>query len=1145
MRERLEASFSNRVELLYEKLRSALFLKQAAPFERRMIIVPSGAMKSWLMRKMADDAELGIATGIEIGFLDETLKKLYKILNLHSSKPLLSTLEIAFALEQNIRRTLTTDSQERDQWQPLLKYLNIEHFKPKLTKKADRRLTALCSKLAALFVQYGTYAGPMAAEWEAGTCEGWQQQLWRTLFSERWEYPYRMLRSLIDQESLHLQRRDIQIHLFGMSFIPRIHHDFFVRISREVPVHYYTLSPCQAFWSDLCSDRERHRLESYWKERGISETQLIALDEYLRDRNPLLANFGKIGREMAKQIEESNALTEEAYALSGNLQMHAQYEEVLSPEIHLENTQAPATMLEAIQADLVCLRNPETTPKVPLKDEDRSIQVHAAMTRMREIEVLYDALLGIIHHSNPPIYPHEIIVMAPDIRDYSPYIKAVFGHSESLLQAQVNDFDIPALNRSVQGFLSLLKVAESRWEAGTLAELFEIKAFQQQQQLSVEEVETIKEWIKRAEVRWGTDAAHRNELLQRSHCRHGMDEGSAVGTWENAFDRLLAGFSTTYIAGISESSLPLEFIDSTQAELLGKWIGLMRTLKQDLNCLTNGSALSVVEWAHYLHCLYESYFGEEEEDSALSELIATFRQAGLKLGPEPLPFSTIRHHLDSALHKPKELYLDSNLNAVRFCSLLPMRTIPAAVIAVVGMEEGAYPRRTPLLSLNLMQEHSKTDFCPSQTDYDRFLFLETLLSARRHLLFTYRGYSAEDGKEQPPSLLVTELLSYMDKAFEIGNKKPSTHCFRRHPFHSFDKSYFTPNSEFHSYSSANYKAAAAVYNREKKPSESFLDAFSISNSKPSHSENIVKVSIRDLIACAKNPIKLYFNKTLGIFLDRVENRTWKNEEEFHLSTLQSFLLKANAFKQPLEQILEQARLEGKLPIGPFKAAAVNKIAQEIKTLKSNLEELGVGTDKIFDIHCSELVTEPVQDASGNWQLPTLCLPYRDFTVQISGNLPEITPQGLVAPLRDDKTDIIKIWPQFLILDCLTKNYGLPIESQLLLLKGKGKIKQAFLDNPKKTLEHYLDYYFSALEHPSPLIPEWTPHFMNSDPKHTQDKINETLSNPFSPIYNDYLHWALRGKQQLSAEKIIEQWQPLAQLLYADLYRNWYPGKDQG
>ena len=48
---------------------------------------------------------------------------------------------------------------------------------------------------------------------------------------------------------------------------------------------------------------------------------------------------------------------------------------------------------------------------------------------MREIEVLYDNLLALFA-TEPELTPRDILVMAPDIGSYAPFIQAVFDTPE-------------------------------------------------------------------------------------------------------------------------------------------------------------------------------------------------------------------------------------------------------------------------------------------------------------------------------------------------------------------------------------------------------------------------------------------------------------------------------------------------------------------------------------------------------------------------------------------------------------------------------------------------------------------------------------------------------------------------------------------
>ena len=56
------------------------------------------------------------------------------------------------------------------------------------------------------------------------------------------------------------------------------------------------------------------------------------------------------------------------------------------------------------------------------------------------------------------------------------------------------------------------------------------------------------------------------------------------------------------------------------------------------------------------------------------------------------PFASVKTHLLSLLQHRGMTYREDHLQTVRFCSLMPLRSIPAKVIALLGMQEGDFPR---------------------------------------------------------------------------------------------------------------------------------------------------------------------------------------------------------------------------------------------------------------------------------------------------------------------------------------------------------------------------------------------------------------------------------------------------------------------
>lgn len=1155
--------YSNKIECLYQKLKKELFLKSSTPFATRLIVVPSPAIKSWLLLQMAKDSDLGIAAGVQIYYLDQSLYYLCQTFTDRDSNHIInfpSTLQLALALEIEIKKICSLgeklDKGEQIALQPLLNYLKIDpsQYRSPLSRKSERRLVALSEKLAALFQQYGIYGGEMVEEWNTSPCKNWQEFLWKAVFSNPlWTFPQKELKSLKFKKA---SKNDISIHFFSLSFLSQLHSEFFNRISQYAPINYYLLSPCQVFWSDVLSDKESLRLSKYWKKNHARKEQIEKLEEFLRDRNPLLANFGKLGREMAKQIEESDVHVISEYYLPKAIKNYAEYGPISEEEIFFERLDEPLCCLKALQADMALLRNPESTPKINLKKDDRSVQIHMASTRMREVEIVYDILLGIIEshaHAVDPICPEDIIVMAPDILDYEPFIKSRFGNSESLLDFQIMDLKAPCQSLTVQGFMHLLSLPFSRWDAVSILQLFEYSAFQKRHNLSNEDLIHIRKWIKEADIRWGDDVIHRNEILQQGHCSKAMLENSGVGTWDYGFSRLLLGLATTLGNNENESDqlelLPLEIIDTTQGALLGKLIFLIKSLRKDLKLLTDNTSLTLSDWANYLQCLLEAYFflspaeNDSSDASAIFKQIEDFKNASQQFKDQKFNFITIQKHLEKGLNHQSFCYREAHLHAVRFCSMLPMRAIPAKVIILMGMNEGAFPRPDQKFSLNLLKDNPKTNYCPSQIDYDRYLFLEALLSCRQYFIITYQGLSSSDSKPMSPSLLVSELLTYLDKAYAFEDLKASKAVFYKHPFYSFDKIYFEATSNFKSYSFDHYRSARAFYHLEKKESHKFISNFTLNDlSETKKFEKEFWIDLKQLVKIAQNPLKAYFNKTLGIYLKGKEE-LFKTDEDFVLSHLELSKIKKESLDKPLEQILNYAEKKGKLPLGAFKEVAIDHIKNEVEKLKKNLAAVKVSTDDIFEIEFRAHIEHPKQDERGNWQIPPLQIEYREgIIINIVGTLSPVSPHGLIAHLKDDKADVLKTWPQYLVLNCLSRQHSLPIQNQLLFAKS-GKSKAAFFQDPFVLLKQYLDYYFICLESASPLIPEWIFDIINDPSEMFEKKMKESLKNDFKPIYNDYLEWLNKGEDRLpkTNEKFV-QWKEKAEQLFSEIYSNWYPVK---
>lgn len=1141
MSKELTIYFSNRLEILYLNLKNALFYSNFNPFARRIIVVYGPAIQSWLMLKMAQDPDLGIAAGVEFIYLSQAFEKLLEIGQAPKNKYLPSPLELALAIEKEIYAILRAfpilNVEEKKIWQPLLDYLKLNPNHETLSPKIEKRLVALSQHLAQLFRDYGRFAGHHIAKWNESNPADWQQHLWQKLFNEKscWHDLSKALQLPISLDS------NCQIHFFSISFLARCEFEFIQKLARQVPVNYYMISPCAVFWSDIRSDKESSWLQSFWQKRlGPTSPEMNQLEELLSDRNPLLANFGRMGREMACQIEESHAQTHAHYLLPAPDQFSSE-EHIGCDDLSFFETGKPLTLLQSVQTDLLLMRNAHESSSSAINESDRSIQLHGAPNRRREIEILYHLLVGLIDQ-NPGLEPRDIIVMTPQISDYAPYIQSQFGGQKSLIDFQILDLGMQSQNEIVQAFLQLLALSESTWNASYILELFEQPALQRRHALTQADYELIRDWIEQADIRWGDDPSHRNELLQRRHCLNNMADETAVGTWEYGLERLLTGLTCLF----DEDSNPCQSIDFSDSELLGKWINLMHSLRDDLTPLHDHSRMTVDDWATYFTCLLESYLQPDFQNSQsvedynnLKGQFEILRNSAQTLKEVKFTFYSMKAHLDNLLQQKGITFRENYLQSVRFCSLVPLRSIPAKVIALLGMQEGAFPRSNQPSSLNLTEGKPHADYHPTAVDYDRYLFLEALHSAQDYLLISYLNYDQKDSKELQPSLIAEELFSYLDRHYTINERKISECRAYKHPMDAFDKRYFQKNSGFYNYSYDDFKAAQINLHDHKKAPHRFIEKFALADQPiqeiiPNNSQ----ISIKQLCDLTGNPIKFHLNKVLEIYLKDAEDRSLKNEEELEISPLHKSILVKNSLKKESGEIIKQAEQDGKLPFGLYKTIAGNQLTDEIDALKERMLQENLTRSQFYQIEFCTSCKAPVQINASAWLLPAITIKYSDdYQVNIIGTIENATPKGLFAISKSGTLgEIWKIWPQYLAFIAAAK-YLPEFSERNLILTGTKTVKSAFFNNPEPYFKQLIRYYALCRQNFSPLFPLWMAHLSNNDIEKLQKEINNTFDDSFS--YRDKsIQWILNKDHLPNALDIIESWKDESENLLGELKRHW-------
>ncbi len=631
-----------------------------------------------------------------------------------------------------------------------------------------------------------------------------------------------IIRSCISKEKIP----DLSVHLFAFSHISPLYFEFFCKTSQHVPVYIYQLSPCQEFWSDLTEDH-----------------------------SSLLVSFGKVAREMAKMIEKSEVTAEESYLIfAGN------------------------TRLKQLQRELLTLQPEE------LLEEDDSLQIHISTTPHNEVLNLYRVLHKLLETGQ--VEPKDVIVMAPQIENYVPYIQSIFGKE---IGYQISDLPFQKNHKTCSALFLLLELEEKRWNTNAVLELLQHPLFQKKQGFTEDDLFQIKRWIQQTGVSWGMDAEHRQELLQKAHCSKPLHEGSS--TWLQSLGSL-----------VEELAINSDKIELQQGELLGDFLVLIQNLHKELKKL--GESKTISDWILFFKSLLDTYFSKDDEEETLFTEFEKY-----KSHEELYTFSLIYFLLKEHTQKRSVTVHPNHCQAIRFCSLMPMRAIPAKIICMLGMNHDAFPRRDELGSLDLLKEGFAPDYMPGRADFDRSLFLEVILSARQKLIMSYLGKNPYDLTELPPSSVLERMLPYVAKS------------------------------------------QIFVSSNSLSASQNISSTFSIVLPKLELPKGEIFINIADLNRSVRSPLR-HFLRASGLKFE--EEQELASEEPFSLTPLKKSLLRKAALKGGVEYALHLGEKEGYFPIGALKTAAKLQIVDELENLeKQKLERIKI---EPFPIQISEDLT---------------------------------------------------------------------------------------------------------------------------------------------------------------------------------------------
>lgn len=676
----------------------------------------------------------------------------------------------------------------------------------------DSTRLALARRVAGVFDQYAVYRPELLLRWDDAPEDDWQSALWHRLsaIGDHAHLPgrarafiERMEGGLSNVERARLPRR---VSFFGLTSLPPLFLSLLSALGRVLPVHLFLLSPSDDYWADMRSQREllRERL----RDEGADVIEAAS-------GHPLLSELGRRSRDMQAVLEQ-----------------HDDYEDRSVPRME---ERLPDTLLRQLQDDMAALRDRGREPvdsRPCIAEDDCSIEVHSCHMASRELSVLRDRLLDAFAR-DPSLKPHEVVVMAPSIEPYAPLIEAVFGAHEERGRPTIPFRVADRAGRDVlpvlDSFFALTTFLTSRMRAPALLDLLRREPIAATWGITDDDLPLLTGWLASSGLRFAADAAHRRD--------EGLPE-STLNTLRFGLDRLLLGVA------VDGRDAPPAFgghlpepVDLGELPLLERLVGWLEALIAARSEL-RGEA-SCEEWSQRMLGLVTRFcaggehagdaFAAAQLDALRSAIASVAKSAQLAGFEELLPVSVF---LSELMSRATQSSVSGDLfgGGVTFCQLVPMRALPFRVVALIGMSDDGFPRRSRRPDFDRLATHPRLAD-PSPRDDDRQLFLEALLSARDQLILTYVGQSAQDNQPRPPSVLVSAMLDHLGGAYRFSGVDPACDQAKAarerlvltHPLSPMSPRYFLPDEpRLFSYSLADCAAATAALGR-REPPKPFLE----------------------------------------------------------------------------------------------------------------------------------------------------------------------------------------------------------------------------------------------------------------------------------------------------------------------------------
>ena len=506
--------------------------------------------------------------------------------------------------------------------------------------------------------------------------------------------------------------------------------------------------------------------EGYWGEVG-RQGAAAGLD------NPVLAQLGGPSRDLLDWVADL-----------------AQGEHNL-PFALADGDGAPASLLHRLQG-WITRSEPVPAEPWPREEGDSSLAFHAACGALRQCEILRDELLRALA-ADPTLDARDVVVMTPQVEVFAPLLAAVLGRAgiavgdgveqdrgsppspvTPAIPTAVSDLGLRETNPVAAALLAVLDLAGERLSASSLSDLLELPAVCRRLGLAPEEGAALRELLLRGGLRWGEGPGEREDNGYPADAHHTLRfaaERAVLGALVGDPDGppLVSG-------GEGPTVEPLPLWGREDQDLAGTLAAFARVISQVRARLAE--ARSAPAWREALVWALDQVAapddgGAWQRDEVIEVLDDWAAAAG---GDVSFTREAVAAWLAGRFEHPARG--DRPITgAVTVCALEPMRSVPFRIVALVGMDDGLFPRQTRRPAWDPLADPQLGLPAPDRREADRHLLLEAILSARERLWILWTGRDVHTFERVPAAVPVESLVDTVAEC--VG--RPRDDLVQEHP----------------------------------------------------------------------------------------------------------------------------------------------------------------------------------------------------------------------------------------------------------------------------------------------------------------------------------------------------------------------------